>query len=384
MSLLSIHSFAALKVARYEIRLRALESAQLPAFAGSALRGAFGHALKRAVCVMPHRDCQRCLVVSRCIYPTTFEPEFPAHFTRWQKELNAPTPFVLDPPVHRQRVGTEPRAATTGSETADRRQPKWEQHRLLNAGDEITFGLTLLGQAIDHLPFIVLAIHEMTQRGIGSGVSSPTVKEDSSANPDAVADARSWPKRPQFALAEVAVIDANNQRRTIYTESSQRLESPAEASSNLGQLIAARLPAVQPGQSDQSLRLQFLTPVRIKVEGDLQPRAGFDLIVRNLLRRVSMLTALYGQSELALDYPAIIARAAEIQTVESQLRWWDVPRYSNRQHTKMKMGGFVGSALYQGAALAEFLPLLVAGEILRLGKGTSFGLGKFGVETLTG
>ena len=76
----------------------------------------------------------------------------------------------------------------------------------------------------------------------------------------------------------------------------------------------------------------------------------------------------------------IIARAAEIQTVESQLRWWDVPRYSNRQHTKLKMGGFVGSALYQGAALAEFLPLLIAGEILRLGKGTSFGLGKYLIE----
>ena len=112
---------------------------------------------------------------------------------------------------------------------------------------------------------------------------------------------------------------------------------------------------------DQVTQLRDYIEGNLKVEGDLQPRAGFDLIVRNLLRRVSMLTALYGQSELALDYPAIIARAAEIQTVESQLRWWDVPRYSNRQHTKLKMGGFVGSALYQGAALAEFLLLPEAG-----------------------
>lgn len=61
--------FAALDLSRYELKLRACEPVSLPAFLGSTLRGAFGHALKEAVCVMNHRDCAKCLVADRCIYP---------------------------------------------------------------------------------------------------------------------------------------------------------------------------------------------------------------------------------------------------------------------------------------------------------------------------
>jgi CRISPR/Cas system endoribonuclease Cas6 (RAMP superfamily) len=46
------------------------------------------------------------------------------------------------------------------------------------------------------------------------------------------------------------------------------------------------------------------------------------------------------------------------------------------------MGGFVGTIVYGGEMLKEFWPLIVAGEILRIGKGTSFGLGKY--EMLSG
>lgn len=403
MNLLPTESFDALKVARYQIRLRALEPAQFPAFAGSALRGAFGHALKSSVCVMQHRDCERCLVASRCIYPNVFEPEFPPHLTEWQNERNAPSPYLLDPPVHRKRIESVPEAVATGSgsmiiaaESADsvphavpnqtnqRRPPKWERHRQLAGGEEIEFGLTLLGRAIEHLPFIVLAIHEMTQRGIGAPqFERPSLSDTPSAaetvlEPEA-APRRQMPPRPRFALAEVVLLAADGQRRTIYTEASERLESPAAPPPSLRQLVEHRLTEIE---ASGQLRLRFLTPARIKVDGDLQPRADFALLVRNLLRRVSMLTAVHGEAKLALDYRQLIARAAEVQTAASELRWWDLQRYSARQHTKLKLGGFVGSASYAGAALGEFLPLLVAGEILRIGKGTSFGLGKFQIEPM--
>ncbi len=61
---------------------------------------------------------------------------------------------------------------------------------------------------------------------------------------------------------------------------------------------------------------------------------------------------------------------------ESTLKWYDWERYSTRQDTRMKMGGFVGEITFEGN-IEPFMPLLKAGEILHVGKGTSFGLGKY-------
>ena len=45
----------------------------------------------------------------------------------------------------------------------------------------------------------------------------------------------------------------------------------------------------------------------------------------------------------------------------------------------MKMGGLIGEATYRGN-ITPFLPLLQAGAILHIGKGTSFGLGKYEMQ----
>jgi len=40
------------------------------------------------------------------------------------------------------------------------------------------------------------------------------------------------------------------------------------------------------------------------------------------------------------------------------------------------MGGFVGEITFEGH-IEPFMPLIEAGEVLHLGKGTGFGLGKY-------
>jgi hypothetical protein len=69
-----------------------------------------------------------------------------------------------------------------------------------------------------------------------------------------------------------------------------------------------------------------------------------------------------------------------VEVVRSELRWLDWERYSHRQRTKMRLGGLMGEVEYGFAdamSMAEFLPLLILGELLHIGTSTTFGLGKY-------
>ncbi len=58
------------------------------------------------------------------------------------------------------------------------------------------------------------------------------------------------------------------------------------------------------------------------------------------------------------------------------LAWHDWERYSNRQQTKMVFGGLLGTLDLEG----DLASLLRAAEILHVGKGATFGLGRIAVE----
>ena len=333
----STSEFSSLKIARYEIRLQAEEPAAVPAFAGSTLRGAFGQALKNTVCVTRHRNCESCLVSRQCIYPQVFETTQQYN----AQQIDVPPPYTLDPPIHRRRkpLSDEPDAALG----------QWERYRELAKDDELVFGLMLMGKAISHLPYLVLAIHRMAEHGLGKG-------------------------RGRFSLVEVTNIDASCKRTAIYQGETQRFltdQSPLENLSNWMDARLAQLPA------QESVKLKFVTPTRIKSDGDLQTQAPFDLLIRNIMRRVKLLLEFHGETNWEADYQAILAQARTVAMTEFRLRWWDMARYSQRQQSHLRIGGFVGYSQYAGESLQELLPLLVAGEILRIGKNTSFGLGKY-------
>lgn len=330
--------FSSLYVSRYELRLLARRDADLPAFLGSTLRGAFGHALKEAVCVMSHRDCARCMLADRCVYPYLFETPVPPDVPQLRGQQQAPHPFILMSPVLLP---------------SDRRQQ-------VAAGQELTFGLLLMGRAIDYLPYVVYAVSEMARRGLGVN-------------------------RARFELASVAAIDERDARTTIYSGESERLAVSGSMTTKLSDLVRTRLEGILERKQAQaeaaattgSLKLRFMTPTRIRVEGDLQTSMSFELLARNLLRRVSLLAAVHGREKMSLDYRGLIADAAGVETRSVRLEWDDWERYSNRQQAKMKLGGFVGEVEYTGEAIEGYLPLLVAGEILHVGAATSFGLGKY-------
>ncbi|MBX3280756.1 MAG: CRISPR system precrRNA processing endoribonuclease RAMP protein Cas6 [Acidobacteria bacterium] len=326
--------FAEFNLARFTLRLSAMARTSLPPFLGSTLRGAFGTALKNVVCVVNHRDCARCLVAEKCIYPYVFETPPPPDVSLLRGQQQAPHPFLLNPPA--------PIVSARGF-----------QRLALSAGDEITFELLLAGRAIEYLPYVIYAVSEMARRGLGAD-------------------------RTGFVLTSVIAQTGEGRGAELYSGDTQRLAPADRASESLAALVRRRLEQIP---SDEQIRLRFLTPTRIRVDGDLQSSLGFDLLARNLLRRLSLLIAVHGPRPLALDFRGLIARAAEAETTSAALQWWDWERYSNRQGTKMKLGGFVGDIAYRGPAVDELRALLAAGELLHIGAGTSFGLGRYEITS---
>lgn len=63
-----------------------------------------------------------------------------------------------------------------------------------------------------------------------------------------------------------------------------------------------------------------------------------------------------------------------------RLAWHDWDRYSKRQQRKVTLGGLLGTLDIEGEIDAGLAALLRAAEILHVGKGATFGLGKIEVE----
>jgi hypothetical protein len=306
------------------------------------------------------------MVADRCIYPYIFETPVPEDVPQLRGQQQAPRPFILTPPIF-EPAGSGPRAQQNASaqHLPDGRMVRLVRspvvtegcnRRHLRPGDVLVFSLTLIGRATEYLPYIVYAVSEMARCGLGF-------------------------ERARFELSSIALLDESGQRETIYTLGNQRSLIPIDAVNSLRDLIEARVQGLENAgrKPTDGLRLRFRTPTRIRVDSDLQARMRFELLIRNLLRRVSVLAAVHGQSKLDLDYRGMIARAEVVRVSRTLLSWHDWERYSNRQETKMKLGGFTGEIEYAGGAIEEFMPLVIAGEMLHVGAGTSFGLGKYDV-----
>ena len=89
---------------------------------------------------------------------------------------------------------------------------------------------------------------------------------------------------------------------------------------------------------------------------------------------MKQLLSLYGKPE---EFESHYSEPKEWQP---RLHWHDLPRYSSRQKTRMKLGGFMGKIFFSGSLLPFEEALLSAAELFHLGKNTSFGLGRIEVN----
>jgi hypothetical protein len=134
------------------------------------------------------------------------------------------------------------------------------------------------------------------------------------------------------------------------------------------------------------IRVEFQTPTELKAAGQTgKGGAGsgeFSVLLARARDRLSTLRSLYGAGPLDIDFRGLAERARSVKTVRCELRSVAVERRSSRTGQHHDIGGFIGSAEYEGD-LAEFLPYLQAAHWTGVGRHCTWGNGQIRVEPLS-
>ncbi len=218
-------------------------------------------------------------------------------------------------------------------------EPPHEERIEYSAGAALTFNLVLIGRAIDYLPYFVLAFEQMAAQGLGPG-------------------------RPRLKIRSIT-----QDGTILFDASAHTFRAPLRK-----QRLHLRPGADRCGQ----VKLNFLSPTRITYAGRMCRRIDFHILIRSLLRRLGLLAYFHDQP-VELDYTGLIRQAQQVRTSEMHLAGYEWRRYSGRQEREVEMEGMTGTVTYEGN-IGPFLPFLRAGELLHVGKGTSFGMGKYELE----
>ena len=131
----------------------------------------------------------------------------------------------------------------------------------------------------------------------------------------------------------------------------------------------------------QKARVDFLTPTELKGIDRIVARPEFSILFGRIRDRLSTLSALYGSGPLPIDFSGLGERAALVQMTRCDIATVAVSRRSGRTGQTHPIGGFVGSAEYEGE-LAEFLPYLEAARWTGVGRQTVWGKGEISVTAL--
>lgn len=308
-----------MRYGKYEFICRFVDEAHLPPFKGSTVRGLLGHALRRVVCALKRQECADCLLRHDCLYARMFGLPPPKDKAAANASAE-PHPFVLEPPL--------------------------EEKTVYHPGDTIAIGLILFGEINRKLPYFVYAFDEMGRIGMGKRIKGAAAK---------------------FTLDKVVWND-----KPIYQIGSEDIGLPEE------------LPDLSLEMDASNAEVDLLTvdlpsPLRFKAGGRFGTRLSFEQLTRLSLRRAAALLSAFGEGEPRLDYSGLVSRASGVQAISENLAWVDWEHYSNRQRRRIPTGGLIGSVDYAGD-LGPFMPLMVFGSKVHLGKNTSHGLGKVVIQ----
>lgn len=336
----------------HQLRFRAEVTAplRLPPAAGAALRGALFGALREQFCLAGRGPlCGRPAVVVSC-----------------------PVCFLLAPVDEHDRRGRDvPRPYVLRAPTGD--APGVVRPLIFASGQHLEFELATFGRALGHFPYALLGMEEMGRRGLGAR------------------------RQGQFRLEEVwAVNPLAGRQEAIYRRSRDRVVRAPSVPIGAEQVAEEAAVLARRG-GDRRLRLVLVTPTRLIERDRLVKQDAFEFapFLARLLERLSALFGRYGDEEdrgeedgagsgrgvagRPFEAAALLRTAGDIRVVERRLVWRELFRASGRHGRMVPMGGLVGEVVLEGD-LGPFLPWLVWGSLVHVGKDAAMGNGQFRLE----
>ena len=295
-----------------------LQDSIVPVSKASALRGGMGEMLLRANCIRD-RKCESCDFEKECIVRRIMYSDMP-----------------IQPPFMQQgnSVGYV-------IECEDRREH-------FSAGEQMEFSVLLFGNTIVYFSQILNAFYALGQQGLGR-------------------------ENARFEIVSIT----NHLREPILEGYNVMMEKLGI--STVADYISYRKRQIAKQPIEGKIR--FKTPLSMKYQKEEVKQFSVEALMAGLQRRIYILNCYEGQEtdlmemtfgESGIPYPQMISEKHHDVSVR---------RYSNHQQTAMYLEGIEGEIVVDPESIIEdVLDLLLAGELVHVGKNTSFGFGRYRVK----
>lgn len=310
----------------------------LPPFAGSALRGVLGHALREHLCALRSGCAQQCAQPDTCEYFRLFERSRDS-----SDGNNLPKSLILDPPVlwvmEQISLGApcELPYEIDGANAAG--LPRIVNHHPWRApaGGEFSARLTLLGQTEALLPSLIRVL-QLARLRIGNG---------------------------SFCLRRV--VDTAFGGRTLW-DRSEGFPIQQAMRQDLGALLR------ESGRS-RSMVIAFITPVRLRTGAGNYCFSAAELAQH--FWEAALVRAMRARDTFCKPGQRLPWMALPLLPRLQACRFYHyvLPRLSLRQRAFMDFDGIIGNATYENVP-GELAALARAAEILHIGQKATFGLGR--------
>lgn len=206
-------------------------------------------------------------------------------------------------------------------------------------GESLFFYLTLFGKAIVNFAQYLQAFYQLGMVGLGGEHARYVI--DEVINQDGLP-----------ILCEGQVFPFNCRSGTLYGYAMERMEELRKRGME-GKIV-------------------FHTPLTLKYRGEFIQEFVPEAIFAALSRRIMMMdyfAGVYEDGPEFADCPIVLKQKARRKTVR---------RYSSTQNSRVELKGIEGYVYFEDIP-EGYLPYLLAGELIHIGKNSSFGFGRYRV-----
>jgi hypothetical protein len=305
-------------------------------FKGSALRGALAGVLRRTFC--PEWRADKTDPLHQALCPI-------CQLLSWEGDEetggDVRRPYAIEPPL--------------------------DEKNEFQPGETLSFGLTLYGDKLAYLPYLILGVGGVGETGLGQ------------KNREG--------KRGKFVVEQIEAVNplthhpckASPSLMLAPGERMVRAETLPVTHEQVMQACEAQL--AQLSAQGNQLTIDFLTPTRVTQDEHTQKRAEFFPFCKKVVLRVLDLCAQHGGGRPLVDnQPLELKRdiypfADQVQLLADNTHWWDLKGYSARLDRAQVLGGFVGRATYYAPDWRPLLPWLLWGMSTHVGKNIVKGCG---------